>query len=62
MMKVVQNRRTDLPAQFRFQRRWKINAPKVAGSVPLQPFENGARGKATSNSGLDYASRPLMTD
>jgi hypothetical protein len=62
MMKAVQNRRAHLSVQLRFQHRWKVNAPKVAGSVPLERFENEPRGKATSNSGLNYLSRLQMTN
>src|SRR6266850_6746222 len=62
MMKSVQNRRTDLPEQLRFQHRWSVDAPKVTRSVPFEPLKNEPRGKATSNSGLYYIGRSQVTN
>jgi hypothetical protein len=62
MMKSVQNRRTDLPKQLRFQHRWSVNAPKVARSVAFEPLKDESCGKATSNSGLDYIGRLQVTN
>ena len=62
MMKSVQNRRTDLREQLRFQDWGIVNAPKVASSVAFEPLKNEPRGEATSNSGLDYIGRSQVTN
>jgi hypothetical protein len=48
------------PAFARLFQRWKVNAPKMTKSIPLERIENNARGNTLADAGLDHIMRGLV--